>query len=143
VDTIGDDWAEQRRRAVASHGAALEAERAREAAQAQALIDDFVRRAGERGLPPRPLTVRALNGRATYRTSLTGWYLKSNRTIAVGADRRYYVLTAPASLAARLRGAHVEPADPRLVVGAGGGDGESVPLRDLLDRRLELGPDWP
>jgi hypothetical protein len=37
----------------------------------------------------------------------------------------------------------VEPTEPRLVIGAGGGDGESLPLRELLDRRLAAGPDWP
>ncbi len=136
-------WAQQRRQAVAGHAAALDAARTAEAAEAGALLADFVRRAGELGLRPRPLTARALNGRATYRTGLLGWYLKSNRSVAVGADGRYHVLAVPASFGARLRGATVEPAQPRLVIGAGGGDGESVPLRELLERRLAAGPDWP
>jgi hypothetical protein len=137
------DWHEQRRRAVAEHGAALEADRAAEAARAGALLTDFVRRAAERGLAPGVLSARSFDGRATYRTRLRGWYLKSNRSVAVGADGRYYVLTVPASLRARFAGAHLEPSTPRLVVGAGGGDGETVPLAQLLDRRLEAGNAWP
>ena len=136
-------WAEQRRRAVAGHGAALDAARAAEAAEGLALIADFVRRAGAAGLAPHPLAARALTGTATYRTTLRGWYLKSNRSVAVGEDGGYYVLSVPASVRARLRGAVVEPSPPRLVVGAGGGDGESVPLRELLERRLAAGPRWP
>jgi hypothetical protein len=136
-------WAEQRRQAVAGHAAALDAARAAEAAEGHALIVEFVRRAREQGLHPGPLAARALNGRATYRTTLRGWYLKSNRSVAVGEDGGFYVLAVPASLTARLRGADVEPTAPRLVIGAGGGDGESVPLRELLDRRLAAGPRWP
>jgi hypothetical protein len=63
--------------------------------------------------------------------------------VAVGSDGEFYVLAVPASLRARLRGAAVEPSEPRLVIGAGGGDGESVPLAELLQRRLAAGPDWP
>ncbi|GAA0810052.1 hypothetical protein [Spirilliplanes yamanashiensis] len=136
-------WAEQRRQAVAGHAAALEAARAAEAAEGRALIADFVRRAAAAGLEPGPLAARALSGGATYRTALRGWYLKSNRSVAVGADGGYYVLSVPPSLRARLRGAAVEPSDPRLVVGAGGGDGESVPLKELLERRLTLPARWP
>jgi hypothetical protein len=137
------DWHEQRRRAVAEHGAALEADRAAEATQAGALLTDFVRRAAERGLSPGVLRARTFDGRATYRTRLRGWYLKSNRSVAVGEDGRYYVLTVPASLRARLTGAELAPSTPRLVVGAGGGDGETVPLAQLLERRLEAGVSWP
>jgi DNA-binding GntR family transcriptional regulator len=43
-------WEEQRQQAVAGHGAALDAARAREAAEAAALLTDFVARAAERGL---------------------------------------------------------------------------------------------
>jgi hypothetical protein len=145
VSAVADDpsWAEQRRQAVAGHAAALEAARAAEAAKGRALIADFVRRAAAAGLAPGPLSAHALDGRATYRTTLRGWYLKRNRSVAVGSDGEFYVLAVPASLRARLRGAAVEPSEPRLVIGAGGGDGESVPLAELLQRRLAAGPDWP
>jgi hypothetical protein len=137
------DWAEQRRQAIAGHAAALEANRAAEAHAAAALLDDFVRRAAERGLQPHPLAARAFGGRATYRTRTRGWYLKSNRSVAVGADGEYYVLTVPASLRARFAGADLTPSMPRLIVGAGGGDGETIPLAQLLDQRLDAGASWP
>ncbi len=136
-------WIEQRRRAVAGHAAAYEADRAAEAAQARELLADFVRQAAERGLRPQPLTARALTGRATYRTRLRGWYLRANRSIAVGEDGGFYVLEVPASLRARLTAADVEPREPRMTIGAGGRDGESLPLQELLRRRLDAGDDWP
>ncbi len=136
-------WTEQRRQAIAGHAAALEAGRAAEAREAAALLDDFVRRAAARGLEPRPLHARTFDGRATYKTHVRGWYLKSNRSVAVGEDGEYYVLTVPASLRARFAGADLSPSMPRLIVGAGGGDGETVPLAQLLDRRLEAGVSWP
>jgi hypothetical protein len=136
-------WSEQRRQAIAGHAAALEAGRAAEAREAAALLDDFVRRAAERGLEPRRLHARTFDGRATYKTHVRGWYLKSNRSVAVGEDGEYYVLTVPASLRARFAGAELAPSMPRLIVGAGGGDGETVPLSQLLDRRLDAGVSWP
>ena len=136
-------WQERRRQAVAGHAAALEAGRAAEARDAGALLEAFVRRAAERGLAPHPLVARGFDGRATYRTRLRGWYLKSNRSVAVGADGAYYVLTVRASLRARFAGADLTPSVPRLIVGAGGGDGETLPLAELLDRRLDAGASWP
>jgi hypothetical protein len=143
MDDDRTDWAERRRQAVAGHAAAQEAGRAAEARQAAALLDDFVHRAAERGLPPHPLTARSFDGRATYRTHVRGWYLKSNRSVAVGEDGEYYVLTVPASLRARFAGADLSPSMPRLIVGAGGGDGETVPLAQLLAQRLDAGVSWP
>lgn len=137
------DWQEQRRQAIAGHAAAQEAGRAAEAREAAALLDDFVRRAAERGLQPQTLLARTFDGRATYRTHVRGWYLKSNRSVAVGDDGEYYVLTVPASLRARFAGADLSPSMPRLIVGAGGGDGETIPLKQLLERRLEAGVSWP
>jgi hypothetical protein len=138
-----DAWREQRRQAVAGQAAALEAGRSAEAQQARALLGDFVRKAAERGLAPVPLSASSFDGRATYRTRLRGWYLKRNRSVAVGADSEYYVLTVPSSLRARFAGAEVTPSLPRLVIGAGGGDGETLPLAQLLERRLDAGVPWP
>jgi hypothetical protein len=143
MDDARASWTEQRRQAIAGHAAALEAGRAAEAREAAALLDDFVRRAAERGLRPQPLSARTFDGRATYKTHVRGWYLKSNRSVAVGEDGEYYVLTVPASLRARFTGADLSPSTPRLIVGAGGGDGETVPLAQLLDRRLDAGVTWP
>lgn len=136
-------WHEQRRRAIDGHAAALAAGRDAEARQAAALLADFVRRAGERGLQPHRLVARSFGGGASYRTRVQGWYLKSNRSVAVGADGGYYVLSVPASVRARLLGADLAPSTPRLIVGAGGGDGETVPLAQLLEQRLEAGVNWP
>jgi len=143
MDDARAQWTEQRRQAIAGHAAALEAGRAAEAREAAALLDDFVRRAAERGLKPHPLAARTFDGRATYKTHVRGWYLKSNRSVAVGEDGEYYVLTVPASLRARFTGADLSPSTPRLIVGAGGGDGETVPLAQLLGRRLDAGAVWP
>jgi hypothetical protein len=136
-------WHEQRRQAVAGHAAALEASRAAEAEQATALLTGFVRQAAERGLTPAVLSARSVDGRATYRTKLRGWYLKTNRSVAVGEDAHFYVLTVPPSLRARFAGADLTPSVPRLVIGAGGGDGETLPLAELLRRRLDAGVTWP
>lgn len=136
-------WREQRRQAVAGHAAAFEAGRTAEAEQARALLADFVRRAAERGLTPGPLSATSFDGRAKYRTRLQGWYLKRNRSVAVGSDGEFYVLTVPSSLRARFAGAEVTPSLPRLVIGAGGGDGETFTLAQLLERRLDAGVPWP
>jgi hypothetical protein len=130
-------WHQQRQQAVTGHAAALQAARAADAAQAQVLLTDFVRRAADVGLEPEVLSARSLDGRSTYRTRLRGWYLKSNRSVAVGEDGAFYVLTVPGSLRARFTRAEVEPSVPRLVIGAGGGDGETMALAELLQRRLD------
>jgi hypothetical protein len=134
---------EQTRRAAEAHVAAHQRRRAAEAAQARALIAGFVEEAGRRGLRPGRLAARAYGGSATYRTGRRGWYLTPDRTIAVGDDREFYILTVPASLRARLTGAVVEPHEPTLVINEGGRDGESMPLAELLRRRLDAGADRP
>ncbi|MDI6101564.1 hypothetical protein QLQ12_23370 [Actinoplanes sp. NEAU-A12] len=136
-------WREEQRRAVAVRAAALEADRTAEARRAEALLDEFVHQAGERGLRPHALTARSLDGRSTYQTHVRGWYLKSDRSVAVGEDGEYYVLTVAPSLRARFVGADLSPSLARLIVGAGGGDGETIPLQTLLDRRLAAGDRWP
>jgi hypothetical protein len=136
-------WLAHHRQAVAGRAAALEAGRTAEARHAATLLEDFVRRAGEHGLAPHPLVATTYDGRWTYKTRVRGWYLKSNRSVAVGEDGEYYVLTVPASLRARFTGADLSPSMPRLIVGAGGGDGETVPLEHLLERRLDAGDRWP
>ncbi|MDT4987052.1 MAG: hypothetical protein QOI74_1146 [Micromonosporaceae bacterium] len=139
----GDTWPARRRRAIAAHGAALERQRVAEAEQARRLVADFARQALARRLRPAPLTARAYHGRSTYRTGLHGWYLRPDRSIAVSTDGAFYVLTVAPRLRARLTGARVEPGDPRLIVGAGARDGESMPLGALLQRRLDAGDTWP
>ena len=127
-----EDWREQRDRAVAAHAAALASKREAEAAQARRLIADFLRQAP----PPEPLTCLSYNGRTRYRTKLMGWYLNKNRTVAVDTAGEYYLLLVPHSFWARMTGVTPRPQQPPLIVGEGGRDGESMPLRDLLARRL-------
>src|SRR3954469_6119324 len=136
-------WQANRREAAAEHAAAFERSRAAESQQAQQLIARFVDEAREHGLQPGPLKARSRTGGATYRTDITGWYLKRNGSVGVDTEGRFYVLSAPASLRSRFTGVTVTPSDPPLVVGVGGRDGESMPLDELLRLRLEAGDDWP
>ncbi|MEV4463939.1 hypothetical protein AB0J51_09970 [Micromonospora echinofusca] len=133
----GPDWRERQRQAVRAHAAADEQRRAAERAEAAELVARFVAEAVRRGLPPTPLTARSYDGRGRYRTRLRGWYVDRARSRAVDTDGRFHLLTVPGGLRARLFGADPEPSPPPLVVGAGGRDGESIPLEVLLARRLD------
>jgi hypothetical protein len=136
-------WQQQRRAAADEHIAALERRKAAESEQAAEHVAAFVRAARERNLPTTRLRAGSLNGRTTYKTSLEGWYIKRNQTLAVGVDGKFYIMSATASLAARFTGVVVHPSDPPLIVGAGGRDGESMPIAELLALRLEAGDAWP
>jgi hypothetical protein len=68
---------------------------------------------------------------------LTGWYVDRARTRAVDVTGRFHLLTVPGGLRARLFGVDPQPSPAPLVVGAGGRDGESIPLRTLLTRLLD------
>ncbi len=106
-----------------------------ESRQAQQLIDDFLNQAQDRGLTPVPLRATLYSG-AVVRTDKTGWYLRSNRSLAVGADGAYYVLTVPGGWRERLSGVTLQPSPPPLEVGRGGRDGETGDLRTFLARVL-------
>lgn len=130
-------WREERRQAAAEHAAALERKKAAETAQARQLLEEFVARLRERGVEPEPLRAQVVGSSASYRTTLTGWYLRKNRSLAVDVDGNFYILGVPASLKSRVAGVQVLPSDPPLVVGQGARDGESMPLAELLRLRLE------
>jgi len=140
--SAGEAWQERRRRAIDSHAAERARRLASDTARARVLVAEFVREARVRGLASTPLVAQGHDGRGTYRTGRRGWYLKPDRTVAVGEDGGYYVLTVPPSLRARLTGATIAPQDPRLIVGEGGRDGESMPLEVLLRQRLDGGDSW-
>jgi hypothetical protein len=63
--------------------------------------------------------------------------------MAISGDGQFYILSAPATMRARFTGVVVRPQEPRLVIGEGGRDGESIPLQVLLRRRLDAGDNWP
>lgn len=131
----GEGWRQRRAAAVAAHAAALERQRAAEAGQARALLASFVAELVGRGVPPVRLRARVPDSRVTYRTGLTGWYLRRDGSLAVSVDGDFYLLETRRSLRSRLLGVRVHPTDPPLRVGVGARDGESLSLDELLRRR--------
>lgn len=115
-----------------------EADRRREAAAAQKLIDDFVATARERGIAPEPLRAHLLDGHDA-RTHQRGWFLNASRSVAIGENGEYYQLVVPGGLRERLRGVDLEPSDPPLHIGRGGRDGETGMLSEFLAWRLAAG----
>ncbi|MBM0233453.1 hypothetical protein JNW91_17290 [Micromonospora sp. STR1_7] len=143
VEGDGREWRERQRQAVRAHADADARRRAAEQAQAAELVAWFVAEATRRGLPTSRLVARGYDGRGRYRTRLTGWYVDRAETRAVDVDGRFHLLTVPGGLRALLFGVDPQPSPAPLVVGAGGRDGESIPLRTLLTRLLDDGPDGP
>ncbi|MFC4016580.1 hypothetical protein ACFOW4_01245 [Micromonospora sp. GCM10011542] len=139
----GREWRERQRQAVRAHADADARRRTAEQAEAAELVAWFVAEATRRGLATTRLTARGYDGRGRYRTRLTGWYIDRAETRAVDEAGRFHLLTVPGGLRARLLGADPQPSPPPLVIGAGGRDGESIPLRTLLTRRLDAGNDGP
>lgn len=137
------DDAARRRAERAEHAAYhLQAQRRREereSAQAQLLVDRFVERARQAGLPTEELTARPWTGRGRYRTGIEGWYLRRDRSVGVGVDGRYYSLIVAPERFGRWRTVTLAPTPPPLQVGQGARDGESVTLEALLEMRLS----WP
>ena len=109
-----------------------------ESRQAQVLVDAFVRDARARGIAAEPLRATLFDGRSV-KTDKVGWYLRKNRSLAIGEDGRYYVLTVPGGLRERLAGVELTPSPPPLLIGKGGRDGESGSLADFLAWRLAAG----
>jgi hypothetical protein len=110
-----------------------------ESAKAQVLIDRFVERATQAGLPTEELTARPRSGGSRYRTGVTGWYLRRDRTVGVGVDGSYYLLNVAPVRFGRWRTVRIDPTPPVLQVGKGARDGESLPLDEALEERLH----WP
>lgn len=107
-----------------------------EAKEAQKLIDAFLVDVARAGIVPTPLTATLLGG-AKVKTDKQGWYLRKNRSLAIGTDGGYYVLTAPGGWRERIRGVTLEPTLPVLVIGRGGRDGETGELAEFLQWILE------
>lgn len=132
-------WRRQRDLAVTKHAAAERAARDAQTREARQLVEEFAQTARERGIATTRLVARAYNGRSRYRTDVVGWYVHPDHSLAVGEDGTFYVLGVPASMRSRLLGARPQPQDPMLVIGRGAKDGESISLRELLQRRLAAG----
>ncbi|WP_022908986.1 hypothetical protein [Aestuariimicrobium kwangyangense] len=106
-----------------------------EAVAAQKLIDDFVATCVERGIAPEPLKARLMTGQVV-KTDRKGWYIRANKSLAIGDGGEFYQLTVPGSMLERLRGVNLEPTQPVLVVNRGGRDGDAGDLADFLAWRL-------
>ncbi|MET7705765.1 hypothetical protein [Micromonospora sp. NPDC005413] len=135
----GQEWRDQQRQAVRAHADADARRRAAEQAEAAKLVAWFVAEATRRGLRTTRLVAWGYGGRWRYRTRLTGWYVDRAKTRAVDVAGQFYLLTVRGGLRAWLFGVDPEPSPAPLVVGAGGRDGESIPLRTLLGRLLDDG----
>ena len=118
--------------------------RAREAesAQARVLVAQFARDALAAGISTERLTARAYNGASRYRTQVTGWYLKRDRSLGISAEGVFYVMSTGGGLSARFTGVTLPPGEPLLEIGRGARDGESMPLSAALAGRLAAGNDW-
>jgi len=129
-------WRAQQRATAEAHAEVLAGRQRAEAAQARELIAGFLRRARKYGPPSGPLHALSYDGRTRYKTTLQGWYLRLDETIAIDTDGQFYILTVPSSLSARFKGVTVQPSEPTLVLGAGGPDGASIDLSASLARLL-------
>jgi hypothetical protein len=118
------------------HVAAQQRRSEQESAKAQVLVDRFVTRATEAGLPTEELAATPWSGRGRYRTGIVGWYLLPNRSIGIGVDGGYYLLVVTPQRLGRWRTVSVERTPPPLQVGKGGRDGESGTLDEFLEMRL-------
>lgn len=136
------EWSAERGDAALRKADALARRAAGESRQAAELIREFVAAADAAGITPEVLTARSYNGSTRYRSNVTGWYLKHDRSIGVDTEGNFYVLTAPPRFMSRFTGATVEPSPPPLEVGKGGRDGESMPMATALAKRLAGGNEW-
>lgn len=132
-----EDWTRHRREVFAAKERALHAAREAEHEQATAMIREAVARYQQAGIPAVPLRARPYRGGGSIRTSLTGWYLKRDRSLAVDSEGRYYVMRVDGGLLSRLQGATPEPVPAPLVVGRGARDGDTFGLEELLEMRLQ------
>lgn len=132
-DDATTPWAQGRREAALELERRLNERKAAESAKAQSMIDAFLATAGTSATDPEPLTVQGYRG-GRARTTLHGWYLKADHSVALGTDGGFYVLRADLSLRERLRGYTPSPVPPPLIVGEGGGDGETIDMSAALER---------
>ena len=109
-----------------------------ESRKAQVLIDQFLADAAAAGVAPEPLKATLYTGQSV-KTDKVGWYLRKNKSLGIGDDGSYYVLTVPGGLRERFTGVKLLAAPPPLIVGKGGRDGETGDLAEFLRWRLQAG----
>lgn len=127
----------EERAAAAQRRIDLSAQHAKlESSRAQVLIDEFVRQAHAKGIEPVALKATTLDGH-TVKTDKHGWYIRQNRSLAIGTGGEYYLLVVPGGWMERFRGVKLEPSDPPLYVGKGGRDGETGDLKEFLAWTLD------
>ncbi len=129
-----EDWPAQRRADAQARGKHLAEAQAREVAQAEELIVQFMARVKKAQVPPERLIANNLSGDGTVRTTQHGWYIRTNRSAAIGVDGKFYLMLADGGLRAWLRGVTLTPSPPPLVLGASGRDGDSISLQKALNR---------
>lgn len=108
----------------------------RESRRAQELIDEFVTKMRALGIEPVPLRATTFDG-ASVRTDRRGWYIRQSKSMAVGPDGSFYVLSVPGGWLERLRGVKLHASPPPLHIGRGGRDGETGELREFLEWTLQ------
>lgn len=136
----GGDWAAQRTEAAAIQAQRLAARQNAEHERAEALLASFLPVVTTRGPKPVDLIVQGYGGQGTARSKLRGWYLRNNRTCALGTDGKFYVLIAPLNrFHPSWLKVDVQPTRPPLIIGEGGKDGDTIDLAEALERIL---PGW-
>ena len=135
----GTRWSNDRKAAADAHAEALARREAGESARARAMLRDFVAKARAQEIESEPLVVQGYGGKGRARSQVKGWYLRMDRSVGVGEDGEFYVLTAPLGVVDRIRGVKVTPREPPLVIGRGSGDGDSIDLADAISRVLAPG----
>lgn len=137
---MGEDADERRAERAAQADYHIAAQRRRdeqESVKAQEMVDRFVAQATQAGIATQQLTARPWSGGGRYKIGVVGWYLRTDQSIGVGEDGRYYLLVTAPQWLGRWRTVTVEPTPPPLQTGRGGRDGESVALDALLELRLQ------
>lgn len=132
------DWALRRREAAVQRARMLRSRQDAEHERAARIVRLFLTVARAEGLEPEPLRVRGYSG-GTARTGLEGWYLRTDRSVAIDVEGRFYVLVQSLGLRDRLTGVTPSSEPVPMTIGEGGRDGDVVPLRFALNRLL---PDW-
>ena len=140
VYVSANDWAAQRTEAAAIHAARLAERQSAEHERAEALLASFLPVVKAHGPAPVELVVQGYGGQGSAKSNLRGWYLRNNRTCALGTDGKFYVLIAPLNrFHPSFMKVKVAPTRPPLIIGEGGKDGDSIDLADAVERIL---PNW-